>query len=86
VYQLFVYFKKAYYSVGREVLYNMVTESGISMKLKNCKVFTRWRYTTLEYFGLEERLSRKNLKKIAAIPSYGEQTVCLGINAARRVQ
>jgi len=33
VYQLFIYFKKAYDSVRREVLYNILTEFGIPMKL-----------------------------------------------------
>jgi hypothetical protein len=33
VHQLLVDFKKAYDSVGREVLYNSLTESGVSMKL-----------------------------------------------------
>ena len=33
VHQLFIDFKKAYDSVRREVLYNIVTEFGISMKL-----------------------------------------------------
>jgi sorting nexin-29 len=33
VYQLFVDFKKAYDSVRREVLYNILIESGIPMKL-----------------------------------------------------
>ena len=33
VHQLFVYFKKAYDSVRREVLYNILTELGIPMKL-----------------------------------------------------
>jgi sorting nexin-29 len=33
VYQLFVYFKKAYDSVRREVLYNILIEFGVPMKL-----------------------------------------------------
>jgi hypothetical protein len=33
VHQLFVDFKKAYDSVRREVLYNMITEFGVHMKL-----------------------------------------------------
>jgi len=33
VHQLFINFKKAYDSVGREVLYNILIESGIPMKL-----------------------------------------------------
>ena len=33
VHQLFIDFKKAYYSVSRQVLYNIVTEFGIAMKL-----------------------------------------------------
>jgi hypothetical protein len=33
VHQLFVDFKKAYDSVRREVLYNSLIESGVSMKL-----------------------------------------------------
>jgi len=33
VHQLFIGFKKAYYSVRREVLYNIVFEFGIYMKL-----------------------------------------------------
>jgi hypothetical protein len=34
VYQLFIDFKKAYDSVSREVLQNILTEFGISRKLK----------------------------------------------------
>jgi len=33
VHQLFIDFKKAYYSVSREVLYNILIEFGIPMKL-----------------------------------------------------
>jgi sorting nexin-29 len=33
VYQLFIYFKKAYDSVRREVLYNILKELGVPMKL-----------------------------------------------------
>ena len=33
VHQLFIYFKKAYHSVRREVLYNILIEFGIPMKL-----------------------------------------------------
>jgi hypothetical protein len=33
VYQLFIYFKKAYHSVQREVLYNILFEYGTPMKL-----------------------------------------------------
>jgi hypothetical protein len=33
VYQLFIDFKKAYDSVGRQVLYNILIEFGIPMKL-----------------------------------------------------
>ena len=33
MHQLFIDFKKAYDSVGREVLYNILIESGIPMKL-----------------------------------------------------
>jgi hypothetical protein len=35
VHQLFIDFKKAYNSVRREVLYNILIEFGISMKLVN---------------------------------------------------
>jgi len=35
VYQLFIYFKKAYDSVRREVLYNILIAFGIPMKLVN---------------------------------------------------
>jgi hypothetical protein len=33
IYQLFIDFKKAYDSVGREVLYSILIEFGVSMKL-----------------------------------------------------
>jgi hypothetical protein len=33
VYQLFIDFKKAYYSVRSEVLYNILIEFGVAMKL-----------------------------------------------------
>jgi hypothetical protein len=33
VYNLFIYFKEPYNSVRREVLYNILTEFGIPMKL-----------------------------------------------------
>ena len=33
VHQFFIYFKKAYDSVTREILYNILIESGIPMKL-----------------------------------------------------
>jgi hypothetical protein len=33
IHQLFLYFKKAYDSVRREVLYSILTEFGIAMKL-----------------------------------------------------
>ena len=48
----------------------------ISHTIFNSKAFTRWRYTIFGYFGLEERLPKKP-DKIAAVPSYGDQTICL---------
>jgi hypothetical protein len=43
VYQLFIDFNKAYDSVRREVLYNVLIEFGIPIKVCLCETYTRVR-------------------------------------------
>jgi sorting nexin-29 len=45
VYQLFVDFKKAYDSVRREVLYSILTQSGVPMKLVRLTKMCLKKYT-----------------------------------------
>jgi hypothetical protein len=62
VHQLFIDFKKAYDSVGREVLYNILIEFGVPMKLvRLIKMFLNETYSKVP---IGKYLSRVFLSKM----------------------